>query len=116
MGLTHCLIPSYSSHRESPIPPAQEDIQERVTEATTREYDGEECRSRLDFVDGYVDKVVLRDVECLENRGVLDKIVTSDKSHIYGNQDRIEAVLGVRVLYIKDEFANHSLPTEAEST
>lgn len=93
---------------------ARENIQERVTEGPSRGYDGKECRNRLDFVDGYVDKTVLCDAGRLEDRDILDKVVTSDKSHIYGNRDRIEAVLGVRVLYIKDEFADHSLPTEAE--
>lgn len=89
----------------------REDIQERVTERPVQEYDREECRSRLDFVDGYVDKVVLCDAARLEDKGILNKVVTSDKSHIYGNHDRLEAVLGIRVLYIKDEFVDHSLPS-----
>lgn len=93
---------------------ARDNIRDRVTEAPEREDDGGACRRRLDFVDGYVDKVVLCDAGHLQDKNILDKVVTSDKSHMYGNREQIEAVLGIRVLYIKDAFADHPLPTDPE--
>lgn len=87
-------------------------IRERVTEVSSEEYNSDDHSRRLEFVDGYVDKVVLCDAERLKEENVLERVVTSDKSHMYGNRERIEAVLGIRVVYIKDEFSTHSLPTE----
>lgn len=92
----------------------RDEIRERVTKVPEREGDMEADKHRLDFIDGYVDKVILCDVGHLQEKNILDKLITSDKSHIYGNRKRIEAVLGIRVLYIKDEFADHTLPSGAD--
>jgi hypothetical protein len=70
----------------------------------------EERNRRLGFVDGYVDRVILCDAEHQRDLDLVEKMVTSDKSHMYQNRERIQAVLGVPVVYIKDEFANHRLP------
>lgn len=93
---------------------ARAKIRERVTETPEREDDAE-IMHRLHFVDGYVDRVVLCDASYMEDNNRLDKIITSDKSHLYGNREQIRAILGVRVLYIKDEFSDHAIPTDTEA-
>lgn len=85
-------------------------LQNRLTWGPTSEWTEEERDRRLSFVDGYVDKVILCDANHQRNRNLIGKIVTSDKSHMYGNRDRIRAVLGLPVVYIKDEFADPDLP------
>jgi predicted nucleic acid-binding protein len=90
----------------------RETIRDRVTEGPSGEHDEDERNRRLGFVDGYVDKVILCDAEHQSERNLVEKVITSDKSHLYGNRERIRAVLGLSVLYIKDEFADHELPTD----
>lgn len=90
----------------------RETIRNRVTEGPSGERDEEERNRRLGFVDGYVDKVILCDAEHQSEMNLVEKVITSDKSHLYGNRERIKAVLGLPVMYIKDEFADHELPTD----
>lgn len=90
----------------------RETIRNRVTEGPSGERDETERNRRLGFVDGYVDKVILCDAEHQYDRNLVGKLITSDKSHLYGNRERIKAVLGLPVMYLKDEFADHDLPTE----
>lgn len=89
----------------------REMIQNRVTWGPSGTREEEERNRRLGFVEGYVDKVILCDAEHQSDLNLIEKVVTSDKSHMYGNRDRIRAVLGIPVVYIKDEFADHRLPT-----
>lgn len=86
-------------------------LQNRVTWSPTNEWTDEKRNQRLWFVDGYVDKVILCDATCQRNRNLNEKLVTSDKSHMYENRDRIRAVLGLPIVYLKDEFADHDLPS-----
>lgn len=86
-------------------------LQKRVTWRPTNEWTDEERNQRLWFVDGYVDKVILCDATYQRNRNLNEKLVTSDKSHMYENRDRIRAVLGLPIVYLKDEFADHDLPS-----
>lgn len=86
-------------------------IRNRITEGPSSEWGKDERNRRLGFVDGYVDKVILSDAEYQRDLSLVEKVITSDKSHLYGNRERIKAVLGLPVVYIKDEYADHELPT-----
>lgn len=91
---------------------ARETILERVTEYPESDLNQEKFFSVLGFVDGYGDKLILSTVANLNEKNVLKKIVSADKSHMYGNRDRLKAVLGIHVVFVKDEFASPSLPTD----
>ena len=90
---------------------AREMILERVTEYPESDLDQDKFLPVLEFVDGYGDKLILSTVGDLNEKNILKKIVSADKSHMYGNRDRLKAVLGIHVVFVKDEFADHSLPT-----
>lgn len=53
------------------------------------------------------------DAAHLEDRNRLERIVSTDKSDIYSNRDKIQTILGIRIVYIKDEFAEPALPSES---
>lgn len=91
---------------------ARETIFERVTEYPESDLDQDRFLPALEFVDGYGDKLILSTVANLNKKNILEKIVSADKSHMYGNRDRLKATLGIHVVFIKDEFANPSLPTD----
>ena len=91
---------------------AREMILKRVTEYPESDLDQDKFLPVLEFVDGYGDKLILSTVANLNKKNILERIVTADKSHMYGNRDRLKAVLGIHVVFIKDEFANPSLPTD----
>lgn len=54
---------------------------------------------------GRDDTDILTSVTHLEDKNVLEKIVSTDNSHMYSNRRRIKADLGVMAFYIKDELA-----------
>lgn len=54
------------------------------------------------------DAGVLTDAFDLSNRGVVERVVTGDKGDIYLNAEEIDAITGLTVLYLKDEFANEA--------
>ena len=87
-------------------------IRERTRMYPEETFDRDEYMPLLTFVDGYGDQRILSEVADLKNKNVLDTIVTADKSHMDGNRERLKSVLGIRVVYIKDEFAKHSIPSE----
>jgi predicted nucleic acid-binding protein len=69
----------------------------------------EQYRDDFDFVNGYVDTTILCEVQCLSDDNIVNRIVTTDKSHLYGNRDRIDELT---ILYVKDIVADPSLPSE----
>lgn len=86
------------------------EIKEMITEY---EFPGGEHSQYMDqfaFVNGYVDTVILSQVSWLKRKGILSKIVTSDKSHMYSQRERIDAKTGITVIFIKDELADVALP------
>lgn len=87
----------------------REEIRRLVTEYSVPADERDSYKQRFDFVDGFVDTVILSDVTWMEKKGILSKIVTSDGSHMYGNRERINTVSGLTVLFIKDELAEASL-------
>lgn len=88
----------------------RKEIHKRVTEYSVPTDERDPYKERFEFVDGFVDTVILSDVTWMYEKGILSKIVTSDGSHMYGNRKRIETVAGLTVLFIKDELADASLP------
>lgn len=52
------------------------------------------------------DASLLRDAYELKERRILNRVVTGDKGDIYLNREQIDAITGLSVLYLKDEFAN----------
>lgn len=88
----------------------REEIRGRVTEYDIPSDERDQFKSRLQFVDGYVDTVILSDVAWLNQEGILSKIITSDNSHMYGERERIDAVIRVTVVFLRDECADASLP------
>lgn len=91
-------------------------LKRRVKMAPERKGDWEREQGQLDFV-GYRDRLILCDAAYMKEKGLLDKMVTVDANHMYVNRKDIEAILGLRILLIKDEFADHSsyLTSGAES-
>lgn len=51
------------------------------------------------------DAAVLTDAFDLKIQGTLERVVTGDKGDIYLNSEDIDAITGLSVLYLKDEFA-----------
>ncbi len=89
-------------------------LERRLRRGPERESDWEETRRRLEFVDGYVDQLILCDAAHLRDKNILDRVITVDKGDLYENRKRIEAVLGLTILYIKDEFADPTRPQQGE--
>ncbi|AWB28475.1 hypothetical protein [Halococcoides cellulosivorans] len=85
-------------------------LQNRVTQGPSGSLGKFERRQRLGFVDGYMDKVILSDAAHQNDRNLVNKVVTADKSDMYGHRERINAELGIRVVYIKDDFADPCWP------
>ncbi|GGK83392.1 hypothetical protein [Haloarcula sebkhae] len=54
------------------------------------------------------DAEVVADSYALQNLGIAGRLVTGDKGDIYSNRKEINAMTGLSVLYLKDEFAGHS--------
>ncbi|WP_267642155.1 hypothetical protein [Haloarchaeobius amylolyticus] len=52
------------------------------------------------------DAAVLTDAFDLKQRGIVERVVTGDKGDIYLNLNEIDAITGLTILYLKDEFAN----------
>ncbi|MFC7226790.1 hypothetical protein N0B31_05190 [Salinirubellus salinus] len=86
-------------------------LQNRVTWGPSNSWSEGERNRRLGFVNGYRDKMILCDAAHQRNRNLIEKLVTADKSHMYENRGRIDTVLGLPVVYIKDEFAEPDLPS-----
>ncbi|WP_198667954.1 hypothetical protein [Saliphagus sp. LR7] len=86
----------------------REAIRKRVREKDVREEQWQQYTDHLEFVDGYVDMVILSSVAWLSDRDFLQRIVTSDASDMYNDRDRIRASVGINVVFIKDEFAKPS--------
>ena len=51
------------------------------------------------------DAAVLTDAYDLKIKGIVKRVVTGDKGDIYLNSEKIDAITGLSVLYLKDEFA-----------
>lgn len=86
-------------------------LQEQVKEAPPREDDWEETKQQLEFVNGKLDRIILCDAGHMKDKNLLKKLITSDKNHLYSNREKINAVLGIKIVFIKDEFADPTLPT-----
>jgi hypothetical protein len=87
-----------------------ERLRRRLKQGPERQTEWEATRRRLEFVDGYVDRVILCDAAHLRDEGILEKVITADRTDIYESRKRIDAVLGLTILFIKDEFADPALP------
>lgn len=89
----------------------REELQQRLTQGPSATLSKAERRRRLGFVDGYMDKVILSDAAHQNDRNLVSTVVTADKSDMYGSHERVNAKLGIQVVYLKDEFASHSRPS-----
>ena len=54
------------------------------------------------------DAGILTDAHDLKSRGIVSKVVTGDKGDMYLNSEEIDAITGVTILYLKDEFAGEA--------
>lgn len=93
----------------------RDDLQRRLKRGPERQSEWEATRRRLEFVDGYVDRVILCDAGHLNEKGILDRVITTDRTDIYENRKRIDTVLGLTILFIKDEFADANIPKQSEA-
>lgn len=91
-------------------------LKRRIKMAPKRDGDWTMKRRRLDFV-GYRDRLILCDAANMKEQGLLDKVVTVDSNHMYDKRKRIDAILGIRILLIKDQFADDTsyLTVDTES-
>ena len=87
----------------------REKLRMKLREISVRKERREQYRDDFDFVEGYIDTTILCELQCLSNDNVVSRIVTTDKSHLYGNRDRIDELT---ILYVKDIVADPSLPSE----
>lgn len=55
------------------------------------------------------DAAVLTDAFDLKARGIVERVVTGDKGDIYLNSEEIDAITGISVLYLKDNFAEQAI-------
>jgi len=60
------------------------------------------------------DAHVLCDAMDLKDRRVLNKIVSGDKGDMYLNRGEIDAITGLSVVYLKDEFADKPSPQSTD--
>lgn len=83
----------------------RDQIRKRVKQLNVKESDRQPFVDQVGFVDGRIDQIILGSVGYLNEQQFLEKIVSSDASHLYNNRERIDASVGVKVVFIKDEFA-----------
>lgn len=83
-------------------------LQQRIKEGPERTGDWSDRKQQLAFIDGGMDREILCDAGHMEDKNLLKKVVTADKNHLYGNRERINAILGLKIIYLKDEFADPS--------
>lgn len=86
----------------------RERLRRRLKQGLERQTEWESTQRRLEFIDGYMDRVILCDASYLQDEGILEKVITADRTDIYESRKRIDTVLGLTILFIKDEFADHS--------
>lgn len=60
------------------------------------------------------DAHVLCDAMDLKERHIINKIVSGDKGDMYSNRGEINAVTGLSVVYLKDEFSKRANPTSTD--
>lgn len=61
------------------------------------------------------DAEVLCDAMDLKDRYIIHKVVTGDKSDMQSHMDKIEAITGLKIVYLKNEFANEDTEKPAET-
>lgn len=87
-------------------------IDRRVKRVPEREGDWSDRKRRLHFVDDQIDKEILCDAANMQDKNMLSRVVTMDNNHIYSNRERINAILGLIIVFIKDEFADPAFPQQ----
>ncbi|WP_251344654.1 hypothetical protein [Haloplanus halophilus] len=87
----------------------------RVKRAPEREDNWADTKKRLRFVDDRIDKVILCDAANMREMDLLSRVVTTDSNHMYSNRDRIDAILGLTIVFIKDEFSEARLPSSPDT-
>jgi len=87
----------------------------RVKRAPEREDNWVDTKKRLRFVDDRIDKVILCDAANMREMNLLSRVVTTDSNHMYSNRDRIDAILGLTIVFIKDEFSEARLPSSPDT-
>lgn len=83
----------------------RDEIRDRVRERNVAPSDRKQYVDNLRFIDGRDDTDILASVAHLEDGNVLEKLITTDNSHIYSQRDRIKLDVGVTIVFIKDELA-----------
>jgi len=93
----------------------QEMIDQRVKRAPEREDDWSNKKRRLHFVDDRIDKEILCDAANMYEMNRIRRVVTTDNNHMYSNRERINTILGLVIVFIKDEFSETTLPSSSET-
>ncbi|WP_435196007.1 hypothetical protein [Natronomonas sp. EA1] len=91
-------------------------IQHRVKLGPSREGRHQEIGQRLQSVADNIhdeDVDVVLDAYHLLQRDILSKLVTADKRHVYGSRNLIQNIMGIRVLFLRDMFANSETAGDA---
>lgn len=83
----------------------RDEIRQRVRVHNVEPENREPYIDQLEFIDGRGDTEILASVAHLKDQNVLEKIISTDKSHMYSKRDRIKASIKVSVVYIKDELS-----------
>lgn len=89
-------------------------IDRRVKQAPEREDNWVEKKKRLHFVDDRIDKVILCDAANMREMNQLSRVVTTDNNHMYSNRERIDVILGLTIVFIKDEFSEATFPSSSD--
>lgn len=90
-------------------------IDRRVKRAPEREGDWADEKKRLRFINDRIDKEILCDAANMREMIQLSRVVTTDNNHMYSNRERIDAILGLTIVFIKDEFSEAKHPSSPET-
>lgn len=87
-------------------------IKEEVTRQSVSDEKRVEYRERIeDIIPKKMDQIIVGDAGYLNKQGVVGRMITTDKNHIYSNREELESKLRLSVNYVKDEVADPTSPT-----
>jgi len=86
-------------------------ICDRVTLYRVSKDDRMPYQNRVEhFIHDPIDPIIIGDLGYMKDHDILERLITSDLNHLYGNKDRIETKVRATVMYIKDAVSTFRLP------
>ena len=85
----------------------REKIKDQVTVVSVPPERSKQYTEDFDYVDGYIDTLILCNMKCLSEDNIVSKIVSTDMSDMYSNKSEMDEIT---ILHVKDKVADPSLP------